>query len=69
MEAAKTNSGSASKRGRENLGFPHPNNQVPAAPSAPSPPSFARWQDIQDANFGPIDGTVKLKVGMTLAIP
>jgi tetratricopeptide (TPR) repeat protein len=29
----------------------------------------ARWQDIQDANFGPIDGTVKLKVGMTLVIP
>jgi len=29
----------------------------------------ARWQEIQDANFGPIDGTVKLKVGMTLIIP
>ncbi len=28
-----------------------------------------RWQDIQDANFGPIDGTVKLKVGMNLIIP
>jgi nucleoid-associated protein YgaU len=28
-----------------------------------------RWQDIQDANFGPIDGTVKLRVGMTLIIP
>jgi len=28
-----------------------------------------RWQDIQDANFGPLDGTVKLKVGMNLVIP
>jgi tetratricopeptide (TPR) repeat protein len=28
-----------------------------------------RWQDIQDANFGPIDGTVKLRVGTTLIIP
>jgi tetratricopeptide (TPR) repeat protein len=28
-----------------------------------------RWQDIQDANFGMVDGTVKLKVGMNLAIP
>jgi tetratricopeptide (TPR) repeat protein len=28
-----------------------------------------RWQDIQDANFGPMDGTVKLKVGMNLMIP
>lgn len=28
-----------------------------------------RWQDIQDANFGPVDGSVKLKVGMTLMIP
>ena len=28
-----------------------------------------RWQDIQDANFGPVDGTVKLRVGMNLAIP
>jgi LysM repeat protein len=28
-----------------------------------------RWQDIQDANFGPVDGTVKLRVGMELAIP
>jgi tetratricopeptide (TPR) repeat protein len=28
-----------------------------------------RWQDIQDANFGLVDGTVKLKVGMTLMIP
>lgn len=27
------------------------------------------WQEIQDANFGPIDGTVKLRVGMVLAIP
>jgi len=29
----------------------------------------SRWQDIQDANFGPVAGTVKLKVGMNLAIP
>jgi tetratricopeptide (TPR) repeat protein len=29
----------------------------------------SRWQDIQDANFGVVDGTVKLKVGMNLAIP
>jgi tetratricopeptide (TPR) repeat protein len=29
----------------------------------------ARWQEIQDANFGPVDGTVKLRVGMTLVIP
>jgi nucleoid-associated protein YgaU len=28
-----------------------------------------RWQDIQDANFGLVDGTVKLKVGMNLMIP
>jgi nucleoid-associated protein YgaU len=28
-----------------------------------------RWQDIQDANFGVYDGTVKLKVGMNLIIP
>jgi tetratricopeptide (TPR) repeat protein len=28
-----------------------------------------RWQEIQDANFGPYDGTVKLKVGMELMIP
>jgi tetratricopeptide (TPR) repeat protein len=28
-----------------------------------------RWQDIQDANFGIMDGTVKLKVGMNLMIP
>ena len=31
--------------------------------------SPGRWQDIQDANFGPVDGTVKLRVGMELAIP
>ena len=29
----------------------------------------SHWQDIQDANFGPFDGTVKLRVGMELAIP
>jgi tetratricopeptide (TPR) repeat protein len=29
----------------------------------------SRWQDIQDANFGVVDGTVKLKVGMNLIIP
>jgi len=29
----------------------------------------SRWQDIQDANFGIVDGTVKLKVGMNLVIP
>jgi tetratricopeptide (TPR) repeat protein len=28
-----------------------------------------RWQDIQDANFSTLGGTVKLKVGMTLIIP
>jgi len=28
-----------------------------------------RWQDIQEANFGPLDGAVKLKVGMDLVIP
>jgi len=28
-----------------------------------------KWQDIQDANFGPVTGTVKLKVGMELVIP
>jgi len=28
-----------------------------------------RWQDIQDVNFGIVDGTVKLKVGMELQIP
>ena len=28
-----------------------------------------RWQDIQDANFNSLGGTVKLKVGMTLIIP
>jgi len=29
----------------------------------------SRWQDIQDANFGVVAGTVKLKVGMNLVIP
>ena len=29
----------------------------------------SRWQDIQDANFKALGGTVKLKVGMTLIIP
>jgi tetratricopeptide (TPR) repeat protein len=29
----------------------------------------SRWQDIQDANFGVVAGTVKLKVGMNLMIP
>ena len=28
-----------------------------------------RWQDIEDANFKTLGGTVKLKVGMTLVIP
>ena len=28
-----------------------------------------RWQDIQDANFSTLAGTVKLKVGMNLIIP
>jgi len=28
-----------------------------------------RWKDIQDANFNTLEGTVKLKVGMTLVIP
>jgi nucleoid-associated protein YgaU len=28
-----------------------------------------RWQAIQEANFGDVVGTVKLKVGMTLMIP
>jgi tetratricopeptide (TPR) repeat protein len=31
--------------------------------------SPGRWQDIQDTNFGIVDGTVKLKVGMELQIP
>jgi tetratricopeptide (TPR) repeat protein len=31
--------------------------------------SPGKWQDIQDANFGIVDGTVKLKVGMELQIP
>lgn len=29
----------------------------------------ARWKDIQDANFNSLDGTVKIKPGMTLIIP
>jgi nucleoid-associated protein YgaU len=29
----------------------------------------ARWRDIQDANFNALEGTVKLKPGMTLVIP
>jgi LysM repeat protein len=29
----------------------------------------ARWKDIQDANFNALDGTVKIKPGMTLIIP
>jgi tetratricopeptide (TPR) repeat protein len=29
----------------------------------------SRWQDIQDANFSTLSGSVKLKVGMTLIIP
>ena len=28
-----------------------------------------KWQDIQDANFNSLAGTVKLRVGMTLVIP
>ncbi len=28
-----------------------------------------RWKDIQDANFNSVDGTVKIKPGMTLIIP
>jgi len=28
-----------------------------------------RWKDIQDANFNSLDGTVKIKPGMTLIIP
>lgn len=28
-----------------------------------------RWKDIQDANFNTLEGTVKLKPGMTLVIP
>jgi nucleoid-associated protein YgaU len=29
----------------------------------------ARWKDIQDANFNALNGTVKIKPGMTLIIP
>ena len=29
----------------------------------------ARWKDIQDANFNALDGSVKIKPGMTLIIP
>ena len=29
----------------------------------------ARWKDIQDANFNSLEGTVKLRPGMTLIIP
>jgi len=29
----------------------------------------ARWKDIQNANFGPMDGTAKLKPGMVLMVP
>lgn len=29
----------------------------------------ARWKDIQDANFNSLEGTVKIKPGMTLIIP
>jgi LysM repeat protein len=31
--------------------------------------SSARWKKIQDANFGPVEGTVTLKPGQTLMIP
>ena len=31
--------------------------------------SKARWKDIQDANFYALDGTAKIKPGMTLYIP
>lgn len=31
--------------------------------------SKARWKDIQDANFYALDGTAKIKPGMTLIIP
>jgi LysM repeat protein len=31
--------------------------------------SAARWKDIQDANFNALEGTAKLKPGMTLMIP
>lgn len=29
----------------------------------------ARWKTIQDANFGPMEGTAKLKPGMVLMVP
>jgi len=29
----------------------------------------ARWKDIQDANFGTVEGTAKIKPGMVLMIP
>jgi nucleoid-associated protein YgaU len=29
----------------------------------------ARWKDIQDANFNALEGTVRIKPGMTLIIP
>jgi nucleoid-associated protein YgaU len=29
----------------------------------------ARWKDIQDANFYSVDGTAKIRPGMTLYIP
>lgn len=29
----------------------------------------ARWKDIQDANFGPMEGTAKIKPGMVLMVP
>ena len=29
----------------------------------------ARWKDIQDANFNSLEGTAKIKPGMTLIIP
>ncbi|MEI8233771.1 MAG: LysM peptidoglycan-binding domain-containing protein [Verrucomicrobiota bacterium] len=29
----------------------------------------ARWKDIQDANFDPMEGTAKLKPGMVLMVP
>jgi LysM repeat protein len=31
--------------------------------------SKVRWKDIQDANFNSLEGTVKIKPGMTLIIP
>ncbi len=31
--------------------------------------SKARWKDIEDANFYPTQGTVKIRAGMTLVIP